>query len=520
MIPLTVSFIAKDFSDIGEMGKISYRVQRYSQSVLGGPNTATIAAFGSFEALYNLTQKLRCGVLISDTQGRDVWWGYLDGVEINAKGLRLSVGLAGMWNTIYVQYTNDVVATTTAAGTHAASIASYGTKEIIVSASDLASSTAAEAMRDRLVEFYGLPRVERTPSDNPEMMAVLTCAGWWNTLNWRYYTNAGTDTVDTTALIADIVTTSGALLAGSELSTTSSITMPETRSGDQRAGDEIAKLLIVGISGGNRLKAKVTKGRILRVEAEPSSGASDYRWVKGRLYDNNNYPVQPQECPAGMWVEASTGLWGSATTSVLVDTGKFFVEEAEYDALADTWTPTPRGSYIPGEGSGGSRDMISPSLDKIKASQKPWVYNIIQPGIGARVYNSTDFSHTSSGSWVPITFDTERFDTDGIHSTVSNTSRLTINKAGKYLIGGLVRFAPNTVGQRALRISLDGTIYIASVQTHSVLTSVGLEMQVCTIYDLAVANYLELEAYQDSGGTLAITASTYYSPVFWCWKLT
>ena len=42
----------------------------------------------------------------------------------------------------------------------------------------------------------------------------------------------------------------------------------------------------------------------------------------------------------------------------------------EYDALADTWTPTPRGSYIPGEGSGGSRDMISPSLDKIKASQK------------------------------------------------------------------------------------------------------------------------------------------------------
>ena len=275
MIPLSVSFIAKDYSDIGEMGKIDYRVQRYSRSVQGGPNTATISAFGSFEALYNLAQKLRCGVVISDAQGRDVWWGYLDGVEINTKGLRLSVGLAGMWNTVYVQYTDDVTATTTAAGTHAASIASYGTKEIIVSAADLASSTAAEAMRDRLVEFYGLPRVERTPSSNPEFMAVLNCAGWWNTLNWRYYTNAGVDTVDTTALIADIATTSGQFLAGSELATTSGITVPETRAGEQRAGDEIAKLLQVGISGGNRLKAKVTKSRILRVEAEPSSGAND-----------------------------------------------------------------------------------------------------------------------------------------------------------------------------------------------------------------------------------------------------
>ena len=68
MIPLSVSFIAKDYSDIGEMGKIDYRVQRYSRSVLGGPKTATIAAFGSFEALYHLAQKLRCGALISDTQ--------------------------------------------------------------------------------------------------------------------------------------------------------------------------------------------------------------------------------------------------------------------------------------------------------------------------------------------------------------------------------------------------------------------------------------------------------------------
>ena len=83
-------------------------------------------------------------------------------------------------------------------------------------------------------------------------------------------------------------------------------------------------------------------------------------------------------------------------------------------------------------------------LERLEAGDLPH-YNV-----GARVYNSTDFTHNSTGNWVAVTFDTERFDTDTIHSTSTNTSRLTINTGGKYLIGGAVTFTANATGQRQL----------------------------------------------------------------------
>src|SRR5438128_351037 len=44
-------------------------------------------------------------------------------------------------------------------------------------------------------------------------------------------------------------------------------------------------------------------------------------------------------------------------------------------------------------------------------------------GMGARVYNSGAFS-VGASSETAVTFDTERSDTGGFHSTVTNTSRL------------------------------------------------------------------------------------------------
>ena len=53
--------------------------------------------------------------------------------------------------------------------------------------------------------------------------------------------------------------------------------------------------------------------------------------------------------------------------------------------------------------------------------------------VGARVHNSANIS-VSDSTWTSMTFDSERYDTDSIHSTASNTSRLTCVTAGKYLI--------------------------------------------------------------------------------------
>lgn len=44
----------------------------------------------------------------------------------------------------------------------------------------------------------------------------------------------------------------------------------------------------------------------------------------------------------------------------------------------------------------------------------------------------------SRNTFTAITFDSEAFDTDSMHSTSSNTSRITINTAGLYLFSGFV----------------------------------------------------------------------------------
>ena len=55
--------------------------------------------------------------------------------------------------------------------------------------------------------------------------------------------------------------------------------------------------------------------------------------------------------------------------------------------------------------------------------------------VGAVVYNSGNFN-VSNGTWTTITWNSELIDTDGFHSTSSNTDRFTIptGKAGKYCI--------------------------------------------------------------------------------------
>src|SRR3989304_1047524 len=132
--------------------------------------------------------------------------------------------------------------------------------------------------------------------------------------------------------------------------------------------------------------------------------------------------------------------------------------------------------------------------------------------IGARVYNSANIS-TTSGVAAVLTFDSERFDTDGIHSTSSNTSRLTCVTAGKYIITGNVMWASNTVGRRQLKIVLNGATTIAFMDETAHQTFEHAET-ITTIYDLAVGDYVELHAYQDSTGLLNVLNSANSSPEF------
>jgi len=132
---------------------------------------------------------------------------------------------------------------------------------------------------------------------------------------------------------------------------------------------------------------------------------------------------------------------------------------------------------------------------------------------GTRVYNSTAIPLSTSGTWYNLTFNSERFDTDNIHSTASNTDRLTCSTAGVYLIIGSVRFASNANGDRLLSIVLNGTTTLA-METTRAASGNPTTMTVSAIYQLNVGDYVTLSAQQTSGGSLNIEAAGNYSPEF------
>lgn len=132
--------------------------------------------------------------------------------------------------------------------------------------------------------------------------------------------------------------------------------------------------------------------------------------------------------------------------------------------------------------------------------------------IACAVYNSTDFSHNSSGNWLAVTFDSERRDTLGMHSTSLNTSRITFALGGWYLITGHARFAANSTGIRVLSVRLGGSTFLASHTCSAPSATQDEYISVACLYYFAATNYVELAAYQNSGGTLAVVAAGNWSP--------
>jgi hypothetical protein len=136
--------------------------------------------------------------------------------------------------------------------------------------------------------------------------------------------------------------------------------------------------------------------------------------------------------------------------------------------------------------------------------------------IGARVYNSANIS-INTATQTALTFNSEQYDSDPnaeIHSTSSNTGRLTCRTAGLYHITGNVTWAANSTGYRQLTVRVNGTTPIAQVMQQAVSTGDVTEQAVATDFVLAATEYVELLVQQSSGGALNVLTQTNWSPVF------
>lgn len=140
---------------------------------------------------------------------------------------------------------------------------------------------------------------------------------------------------------------------------------------------------------------------------------------------------------------------------------------------------------------------------------------------GARVYRTTNQS-ISNTTVAAIAFDAERYDTDSYHSTVSNTSRITIPTTGYYRVGATVAWTSSSSGMRLIALELNATTDIAQDARTSVNPGAGSFQTRHTVscdYYFTAGDYIELVVYQDSGGATNVLASGNYSPEMWIQRL-
>ena len=157
-------------------------------------------------------------------------------------------------------------------------------------------------------------------------------------------------------------------------------------------------------------------------------------------------------------------------------------------------------------------DIVDPTLAQDAATKNYVDTNMTNEG--ARVYHNAAQT-IANNTGTTLAFNSERYDTDVIHDTTTNNSRLTCKTAGKYLITVNLWWASSAVGDRSLCIKLNGTTHIAIVRnTGTIRGQVNT-----TIYDLAVNDYVEVIVLQTSGGVLDVQLESNFSPEFMMQRL-
>lgn len=135
-----------------------------------------------------------------------------------------------------------------------------------------------------------------------------------------------------------------------------------------------------------------------------------------------------------------------------------------------------------------------------------------------RVYNNAAFS-VPNAAFTAVTFNSERFDNAAIHSTVTNTERLTIptGGGGKYVVGGGAAYTANGNGNtRILSVGVNGIATYAGAQSSPWNAAANTYINISTVYTMAAADYFTMPAYQDSTAALNIVQANNYSPEFFC----
>jgi hypothetical protein len=174
---------------------------------------------------------------------------------------------------------------------------------------------------------------------------------------------------------------------------------------------------------------------------------------------------------------------GAASTAVASDSTLL---------VFDTTTPAATAAT----GSVGSA-TTAPRRDHVHAG-----YNI-----SCGVYHNATIS-VANATQTALSFNSEVWDTDSMHDTSTNNSRVTFKTAGIYAVNANVQWANNTTGKREAFIKINGTSTILGNTEIGDATGGSLPQNIGVVYEFDADDYVEVIVYQNSGGSLNIESPT------------
>jgi hypothetical protein len=196
-------------------------------------------------------------------------------------------------------------------------------------------------------------------------------------------------------------------------------------------------------------------------------------------------------------VTAGTGISGGGTSGTVTITNSMATEI------------TAAGDIIVGTGSGTFDNLPIGTTNQVLTADttvSPYKVKWATPASGGSTFvgasawmNSTVAIANATNTFVALA--DESFDTNSIHSNVTNNSRMTIptGYAGKWLINGSILWQAGS-GQRSIGLYKNGGYYGLWDMTPN---SSGTQTQTMSVVlSLAVGDYIEMMVYQGSGGNL------------------
>jgi hypothetical protein len=168
------------------------------------------------------------------------------------------------------------------------------------------------------------------------------------------------------------------------------------------------------------------------------------------------------------------------------------IQPTIFDAKGDLLTATANDT--PARLAVGATSGMSLEVDSTTSTGLAWKGAITCAAISTTVFTIANATFTT------LTFDSELWDTDAMHSTSTNTSRITVPKTGYYRVELQGIWQSNSNANRGARILKNGSTFFTQFQEAQ---NIGdLQFYYPYTMQLTAGDYVEVQMYQDSGTSL------------------